>query len=329
VSKRAHRFASPGISIPLPELEDHARGWLLDGQIRQLSPSTLAARRFLVGKLLWFLRQQEAVACGTLELRGFLAYLSTAHESDEGRWGNTRQRNVVRPRTVQTYFVNLKTLFNYLVEEGVLEASPMETLRPPVARADQVQPFTEDQIRALLAAARRSRHPLRDHAIVLMLLDTGCRASELCALKLNDLDLQGRRCTVLGKGNKRRSLYFGRETTKALWAYLRAEPRDPEECLFAADRGQRAAEPLTRSGLLQLIRRLGKAAGIEACRCSPHTFRHTFACSFLRAGGNIFSLKELLGHTSLAMVNRYLALAQADIENQHRQFSPADRLRRR
>jgi site-specific recombinase XerD len=80
---------------------------------------------------------------------------------------------------------------------------------------------------------------------------------------------------------------------------------------------------------LQLIERLGKAAKLEAVRCSPHIFPHTFAVEFLRGGGNVFTLKELLGHTSLTRVNRYLALAQADLENQHRQFSPGDRLKRR
>jgi site-specific recombinase XerD len=77
------------------------------------------------------------------------------------------------------------------------------------------------------------------------------------------------------------------------------------------------------------VDRLGRVAGLQACRCTTHTFRHTFSVEFLRAGGNVFTLKELLGHTTLAMVNHYVALAQADIENQHRQFSPADRLRRR
>ena len=73
----------------------------------------------------------------------------------------------------------------------------------------------------------------------------------------------------------------------------------------------------------------GGAAVIEATRCSPHTCRHYFAVEFLRAGGNVFTLKELLGHTTLTMVNRYVQLAQADLEAQHRQFSPADRLKRR
>jgi len=158
----------------------------------------------------------------------------------------------------------------------------MEKLRPPVNRPDQIQPFTEEQIDALLAAAKRSQHPRRDEAIVLFLLDTGVRASELCNLRMKDMDLQGRRCTVVGKGNKTRSIYFGRNTTKALWQYLKENPREEDESVFTSDRGTRAGEPLTRSGLLQLMMRLGKAAKIEATRCSSHTWRHTFAVTFLK-----------------------------------------------
>lgn len=329
MQKTALRCDATKDELTRAELAHQAEGWILDGEIRQLSKQTLAARRLLIEKLLWFLDHRGSSTCGLLELRAFLAYLSTGHAQPGGRWGNPHLKQGVRPRTVATYFGNLRTLFRFLVTEEVLEVSPIESLRPPVARHDQVQPFTAAQIQALLGAARRSRHRRRDEAILWLLFDTGCRASELCGLKLHDLDLQGRRCTVLGKGNKTRSLFFGKQTTKALWSYLQEEPREPDEALFLADRGTRAGEALTRSGLFQLIERLGKAARLEAVRCSPHTFRHTFAVEFLRAGGNIFTLKELLGHTSLTMVNRYLALAQADIEHQHRQFSPADRLKGR
>jgi site-specific recombinase XerD len=316
------------ISIPVAELETLARGWLLDGQIRQHSKATLSARTLLVEKLLWYLKQQEFEVCGIHELRSFLAYLNSGHESKEGRWGNDRLRKAPRPRTIATYFGNLRTLFRYLVEDGSLEASPMDNLRAPIARADQIQPFTAAQIQALLTAARKSRHARRDEAIILFLLDTGARATELCQLRLRHVDLASKSCRVLGKGNKHRVIYFGRDTTKALWTYLKAEPREADDALFQADRGTRAGEPLTRSGLLQLIERLGKAAKIEVTRCSPHTFRHTFAVEFLRAGGNTFALMTLLGHTCLDMTRKYAALAQADVENQHRQFSPADRLRR-
>ncbi|MBI3909342.1 MAG: tyrosine-type recombinase/integrase [Armatimonadetes bacterium] len=282
-------------SIPTNDLARCAPGWILDGEVRQLSKRTLEARRFLVDNLLWFLHQQEAATCGAPEVRAFLAYLNRGHEEPGGRWGNPRARRPVRPRTAQTYFTNLRTLFNFLVVEGYLEASPLETLRPPVARADQIQPFTQDEVAALLDAARLGRHRRRDEALALFLLDTGAHASEVCSLRIRDLDFQGRGCTVTGKGNKQRRLYFGARTMKALWAYLTEEARDPEEPLFTADSCRYAGDGLTRFGLRQTIVRLGRRAGITRARCSPHTFRHTFAVEFLRAGGNVFTLRELLG----------------------------------
>lgn len=315
--------ATSSVCISLRDLERNAEGWLLDGEIRQHSHDTIALRRIILDKLLWFLRQQEYPSCALRELRLFLAYVTRGHEGEAGRWGNPSLRKQVRPSTVQTYHRHLRTFFRWMISEGVLTNSPMEGIAAPIARPDQIRPFTQDQIRSLLAAARRSKNPRRDEALLLFLFDTGLRASEICGLKFRDLEMQGRRCTVCGKGNKHRTVPFGGTVAKALWNYLRFQPRDPGEALFLSER----ADPLTRSGLRQMVERLAISAGIDAVRSSPHTFRHTFAVEFLRAGGNIFTLQQLLGHTDIKMTNRYVALAQADIEAQHRQFSPADRLR--
>src|SRR5205823_6013506 len=118
---------------------------------------------------------------------------------------------------------------------------------PPVARDDQIQPFTDDQVKALLAAARKSRNRVRDEAILLVLIATGMRASELCGLRMRDLDLSGRSCTVLGKGDKRRTLPLGRNASRALWQYLRDEDREPDQCVFLGDSAKCAGDPLTRS----------------------------------------------------------------------------------
>jgi integrase/recombinase XerC len=324
-----HENCAPAsAALSLDELEHQATNWQLDGEVRQLSKGTIENRRIAADRLLWFLRHRNLKRCGATELRAFFAYLNTAHETADGRWGDANRSRPMRPAGVKFYFSRLRTFFAFLVEEGALDSSPMERLKPPIIRQDQVQPFTREQQEALRLAARRSRDPRRNEAILLLLLDTGLRASELCGLRVKDLDLAGRRCYVLGKGNKHRAVYFGSVAARALGAYLREVRREPEAPLFIAERGPGVGEPFTRSGLLQLMKRLGKAAKLEACRCSPHTFRHTFAVEFLRAGGNVFSLKELLGHTTLTMTQRYVALAQADIENQHRKFSPADRLRK-
>ncbi len=318
-----HRFTCADPAIGVVELARYAEGWLLAGDISQHSQCTVYTRSSIVRKLLWFLQRRACETCGTLELRQFLAHLTNGHKEPGGRWGNPRMNKPVRPRTVHTYHGHLRTFFRWLVTEGAMPSSPMDRIPVPVSRSDQIQPFTQEQLKALLAAARRSRYARRDEAILLFLLDTALRASELCAIRMQDVDLSGKRCIVLGKGNKYRTVPFSAHTARSLWSYLKDEKREPEDPLFTSER----SEALTRSGLLQLLERLGKAARIEVTRCSPHTLRHTSATEYLRAGGNVFTLQQILGHTTLHMTNRYVALAQADIENQHRHFSPVARLK--
>lgn len=327
--KTAPHITNSENTISVSELSLCARDWINDSRVRQLSPRTIGERQGFADKLIWFLQHKKFETCGPSQLREFLVYLGTAHESAEGRWGNPnpRMRQPLRPITIRHYHTQCRVLFNWLVEEAIINESPMAKIRPPRALPDQVRPFSPEQVQALLHAARRSKHPRRDEALLLIMLDTRMRASEICGLRMRDVDFKARCSTVIGKGNKRRTIVFGGTVSKALWNYVREERRKDDEPVFISDRGTRTGEAMTRSGLLQLVNRLGKKAGIEATRCSPHTFRHTFAVEFLRPGGNAFTLQQMLGHTSLNTTNRYVALAQADIENQHRQFSPADRLR--
>lgn len=308
----------------LPRLIDD---WLADCQISQHSPRTIELRRMLTGRLLWFLERQEALECGRREMRQFFAYLSTSDPNSAGRWDNAKYNKPLRPASVNTYYRHLGSFFNWLVNEEYITVSPLARITPPVPKSDQVQPFSMQQLEDLINAAKKSKYAARDEAIVRCLYDTGIRATELCQLRMKDIDLYEGKLVVLGKGNKVRTVYLGRKGIRSLRAYLRNETRSPEDAVFMAERGKEGGGPLTRSGLLQLVRRLGKAANIQVNRCSPHTFRHTFAVDFLRNGGNTLSLKHLLGHTTLQMTSRYVALAQADMQAQHRQFSPGDRLK--
>jgi len=204
-----------------------------------------------------------------------------------------------------------------MVTEGVLDASPMDRIPVPVARLDQVMPFDPDEVKRLIIAARGGPFPRRNEAIIRLLYDTGLRASELCSIKVSDLEMSERRLTVVGKGNKRRVVAFGAKTARALWAYARDVA--PERALFEGERG-----PLTRSGLQQLMTKAGIAAGVRDVH--PHRLRHTFAVEFLRAGGNVFTLQTILGHTHLQMTQRYVAVAQADVVVQQRRHAPGDKL---
>jgi site-specific recombinase XerD len=269
------------------------------------------------------MKEHGHAGLGSVEVRQFLAYVSA--ECPTGRWGNPQVTRKSRPETVKTYDRILRAFFNWLIESELIEKSPLAKLKPPLSRPDQIRPLSPEQVEALLNAAKRSKHPKRDLAVLMVLLDTGLRAGEICSLKAQDHDPRSRCLRTLGKGNKYRSVFYGMETAKALRSYLREEDRGADAPLFKSERGQ----GMQRNGLLQLIERLGRKAGIEGIRFSPHTLRHTFAVSFLRAGGNVFTLKELLGHTSLHMTNRYVSLASADIEAQAKSFSPLDQRARR
>jgi integrase/recombinase XerD len=118
---------------------------------------------------------------------------------------------------------------------------------------------------------------------------------------------------------------MGQAVTQALRRYQRMlEDLRPEDPFFVSRYGGR----ISRKSVHELVARYGKAAGIEGVRCSPHTLRHTGAVRFILAGGDVFTLQKLLGHTTLYMVRRHVELASVDVQTQHERYSPADSLPR-
>ncbi len=174
----------------------------MECEYRFHSPRTLETRRVLLKNLVWFLNHRRFGSCDTRELKQFFHYLRHGHEEPNGRWGNKQWKDSVRPETVRDYWICLNTFFKWLAAEGAVEASPMVPIPKPAVRLEEKQPLTREQAKALLRAARSSLHPLRDEAIVLSLVDTGIRNTELIELKIKDIDLRARHCIVTGKGNK-------------------------------------------------------------------------------------------------------------------------------
>ena len=321
-------------SLEVSELKMFIEMWLMECEIRQHSDATLANRRLLTEKLLWFYEEKKFTICNKLTLTQFMLYVKNGHKEEGGRWGNTQLTKAASAGTSATYHRHLRALFNWIVKDGGLAASPMESIASPVDRPDDIQPFTELQMQALFAAARKTAHPKRDEAILMLLLDSGARISEICALRRGDLDVKARSARVEGKGGKQRSIYISPATMRAIWQYMQEDVYEDTDPLFAADRGTRAGDALTRSGMQQLIHRIAKIAGITRTHCSPHTFRHTFAVMYLKAkngrpGGSQLSLMQILGHTNVKMTSRYVQLAQSDVAHEHRMNSPVEQIKRR
>ncbi len=225
------------------------------------------------------------------------------------------------------------------VAERLAASNPVREVLPPKPEKPAIVPLSQADVRMLLTACERSRAysrpgkrisdharptALRDKTIILLLLDTGIRASELCGITALDVDLKNRRIVVMGKGDKGRTLPISAETAKSLWRYMSARQDAPaREPLFASQAGG----PLDRQALLALLVDLGKRAGVNDVH--PHRFRHTFAITFLRNGGNVYELQMALGHTTMEMVRTYLALAETDLQRAHEEASPVTNWRLR
>jgi integrase/recombinase XerC len=224
-------------------------------------------------------------------------------------------RTTLAPVSVAGYVRTLKVFGNWLHAEELAEASSFRSLRKPRVPVKLIEPVPDDTLRRLLGLAS-----VRDRAILLLLLDTGLRVSEAAGIRLGDLRPDGS-VKVMGKGAKERIVPIGSTARGAIVRYLgQRGPGAPDAPLFLGRRGA-----LDWRGMQQVLKRLKTRAGITG-RCSPHSLRHTFARSYLVNGGDVFSLQQILGHTTLDMVKRYVSLADADVAAKHRVASPADRL---
>jgi integrase/recombinase XerD len=231
------------------------------------------------------------------------------------------------PQTVRGFAQIAKTLCRFGHSKGLIPDEIAHDLEMPRVPQTIIETFTDDQLEALLSAPDGRRWiGIRDRALLLTLLYTLCRVSELVGLNAEDVDLKGRTIRVMGKSRIQRELPLGKATCQALARYFGAlddlRPGDP---FFISCRGRR----LSRWYAREVIADYGRRAGNEGVRCSPHTLRHTGAKRFILAGGDVFTLQKLLGHSSLTIVRRYVQLASTDVALQHERFSPVDSLLRR
>ena len=300
-------------------------GFKLSCQTENKSPKTI---EWYIGFLTRFrqflgLHQMPGNA-GQIErnhIRAFIRHLQT-----EAKVPGTNKS--LSAATVQGYFRALKCFFSWLDREGYLTTKPMAGTPIHKAPSKLVNTFTSEQIGKLAQVCLTSNgNGPRDLSILLLMLDSGIRVSELTNIDLEDANLAEGCIKITGaKGGRERIIPIGSLVQRSLWKYInqfRPEPvTQMVTKLFLNNRGL----PLTKNGVQQMLRRYGKRAGLTSVRCSPHTLRHSFAKGYLLNGGDVFTLQRILGHSSLASVRIYLNLFTADVKHQHQRFSPVDNL---
>lgn len=257
------------------------------------SPFTIASYRQVLSDLLRFLGRRSVRRVRVEQLR---AYLDAQHHLKAG--------------TIRTHCAIVSAFFNRLVEEGVIKENPMKHLRRPRQPYQWRPIFSTDELMDILQAAEQSDNPIRNKAIVYLLLDCGLRLSELSGLKPTDYDARSSTLRVNGKGSKVRIVGLGKHSREAFEEHL------------AQTNG--SLWGIHRAGVKALVYRLGRKAGVRA---NPHKFRHSFSSRFLDAGGSIDELQTLLGHSSIQTTMIYAQMGQqARALRSHAEHSPGDRL---
>ncbi|MGD8474111.1 MAG: tyrosine-type recombinase/integrase [Anaerolineae bacterium] len=297
-------------------LSQAIEGYFVAAHARRLSRHTLRDYDTTFRRFETFLGRDPPLAkIGTAQVTAFLGSLDH-----------------ISAKTLLNYHTGLAALWTWAVKEGIVDQRIVHRVERPKPEQREILPYTRRDLQVMLVACdhtsayvrpgkRKSNHSRPtadcDRAIILLLVDTGMRASELCNLRIRDLDMANHRVHVMEKGRKERLLPIAACTSQAIWRHLvTRDDAAPKAFLFPTSEGTR----LSRHSLRRMLKRTGDRAGIRGA--NVHRFRHTFAIQLLRNGGNIFALKRMLGHSSLKMVDVYLDIAQADVESAHQQASP-------
>ncbi len=293
-------------------------GYFLAARARQLSPCTLADYSNTFRKFSAYLGNDPEVArLSSKDIEGFIL-----------------QQTTVSKKTILNYLIGLSAFFHWASDEKLVKENIVSHVQKPKPEKPVITELTESDIKALLAVLERSTsytrpgkmesshrlpNAFRNRAIILLLLDTGMRASEICSLKISGIDVRNSRLKIFGKGNKERILPFSARTGQALWRYLATRKDDRvNDPLFKTSFGH----AMDRDQLRRLLAKMGRRANVADVH--PHRFRHTFAINYLRNGGDGFTLQMMLGHSTMEMVSTYLHIAQADLDSGHRRASPVD-----
>jgi integrase/recombinase XerD len=316
------------------QLSKAMEGYKIGALAEGYSQLTLITYQSALGTLIEYLGDKEIQEVTSDDLHNFMSFLVTDYKPE--RRNNPNNTDRLSSASHHRYWKAIRSFFKWAGTELAIDR-PDLTLKMPAWESREIIPFTEDEIKSLLksceyavvAAGKRKayqiRKPnhLRDKAIILTLLDTGIRAGELTRLRVGDVNLENGEVYIHPfhvKKSHSRTTYLGKVARKVLWHYLvNREGVRSDEMLFVT----LSNKPMTCQGVTNLFFRLGKSAGIKSVH--PHRFRHTFAIQYIRNGGDIFTLKRLLGHKRFDMVNHYLNLSSTDTQNAHQKASPVDR----
>lgn len=250
--------------------------------------------------------------------------LEKADQEDIKKWIISLSDQSISFRSINRKLSALKTYYSFLKKTKQIEISPFEK-GIFMLKTDKKQkiPFSEAEIEKVLSyfSSKNSFDEVRDRAVIEMVYATGMRRSELANLKVGDVDLIQRQVKILGKGDKERYIPIIPELENTLHEYLklRAEiaNKKSEDYLFLVKNGKKIYPTL----IYRIINSYFSAVTSKK-NVSPHVLRHSFASHLLDNGADLNTVKELLGHASLASTQVYTNTSLVELKRQYKKAHP-------
>lgn len=255
-------------------LERKVSAFLAAKKIDGLSPKTLKNYREMLNCFAAKV-EKPVTRIDTDDIRGYISYLA--------------QERGLKDSSIQTHINTLRSFFSWLDQEDAIRKNPMRKIKS--IKLDKLQtrrPLSPEELERLRDGCRT----YREKALVEFLVSSGCRLSEAAGICTNQIDWRERSVEVIGKGGKRRVVYFSVRAALMLRAYM--EQRRGGEALFASSRAPYG--PMSPRAIERAVEAVGVRAG-ERRRIHPHILRHTFATNALHGGMDITVIQHLMGHT--------------------------------
>jgi integrase/recombinase XerD len=251
---------------------------------------------------------QDILNVGKFDVRAFLLVL---------------KRQGLSTKTISRNLVAIRTFFKFLIQEGILEANPIEEVGSPTVAKTLPEILTLKEVEELLEQPNiKTPLGIRDRAMLEMLYATGMRVSELTRLPMNQVNLEGGYVLLYGKGSKERMVPLGSEAMKWLALYLRMArgrfaKRKESNALFIS----RSGKGMSRQRFWRSLKEYGRRAGIRK-RISPHLLRHSFASHLLERGADLRSVQIMLGHVDISTTQIYTHVTGERLKKIHQRYHP-------
>jgi site-specific recombinase XerD len=307
-----------------PRIEAAVEEFILSCQADGLSPNTVRWYRSVLKPLLAHYEAQPVDRLDSSAMRQYIVDLRTQNHRYQGARYRRELPGPMSIFTVRGHMRALRRFFNWCEAEYNL-ANPMSRIRMP--RAPRPAPKAirlEDLQKLIQGTTTTTQVGLRDRAMLLFLADTGCRAAGLLTLRMENLNIDKGRAIVQEKGDRARVVPFTKTTAEVLRAWLDFRPPHADTVFCSLSSGY-YGKPLTLSGLWQVLKRLKEKTGVTG-RVNPHSFRHGFARQYLSRGGDLATLAQLMGHSSIEVTTIYGVFSDDELAERHEQFSPVQDL---